>query len=86
MKKKEEMNKRFDDRFTKTWSGLPLSEQSFNRLKSFLQSEVDLAVAEREKEIVEMILDVIQETNWIEEPKSAFGRLNVILQSLTKAN
>jgi hypothetical protein len=36
---------------------------------------------EREK-MKDMVLDIIQETDWIEEPKSAFGKLNKILQVL----
>lgn len=29
---------RFDEKFTKTWSGLPLSQDSFDGLKSFIHS------------------------------------------------
>lgn len=36
---------------------------------------------EREK-FADMILDVIQDTDWIEQPKSAFGRLNKIFGAL----
>lgn len=53
------MGERFDKKFTYISSGflgnedyISLIEVKINDLKSFIQSEIDLAVAKREKEIV----------------------------------
>lgn len=50
--------------------------------KDFISKvEEDARKDERER-AKDMILDVIQETDWIEEPKSAFVRLNEALKGL----
>ena len=49
------------------------------------QVEQDARKDERER-AKDVILDVIQETDWIEEPRSAFGRLNEALKGLSDNN
>lgn len=57
-------------------------EMAKDDIRPFL-TQSNLRVIENERSrFREMILDVIQDTNWIEEPKSAFGRLNKILSTL----
>lgn len=53
----EEMSKRFDEKFGESFCNeheiRPCKE--CGNIKSFIQSEIDLAIANRDKEIVEMI-------------------------------
>lgn len=59
---KEEMEKRFDERFPRgndesiyRFCRLDFPEGDFRSIKSFIQSEINLAIENRDKEIVKMI-------------------------------
>ena len=46
MNKTEKILAEFDEKFTKVWSGLPLSQESFDKLKLFLTTSIAQALAE----------------------------------------
>ena len=65
---------------------IELAKKMDVELLLFIRAEISLALKKRDEDFRKMILDVIEKTNWIEEPKSAFGQLNNILKSLLQSS
>jgi len=59
-------------------------ETERNELRAFLTSKIYQAIAEERERVADKILDIIQNIDWIEKPRSAFGSLNDLLASLDK--
>jgi len=92
MNKTEKILAEFDEKFTKVWSGLPLSQESFDKLKLFLTTSIAQAIAEERERVVGEIEKYNDEQKstaiWSDEYRDgfdhAFGGIWELLSSLDK--
>lgn len=78
-----EWEKEFDEKFSLDWwkgfgTSDDIDKKGIEGIKSFISN---LLLTHREK-VIKEIEDILTDTNWIEEPKSAYGKLEKLLAHL----